>query len=135
VRVEEYAYYVNKLRQNIGLETWIWRKIVTSQTAHTKYKQPPYATEWNPPWKFSAYATDKGTSICQTVMSHFWELLYILWNPITKKFAKNERWLSFYRNMCSFSLELVKFQAKQNGTYRVCWKRLTGRTRFSGSER
>jgi len=30
---------------------------VTSQSAHTKYKWPPYATEWNPPWKFSAYAT------------------------------------------------------------------------------
>jgi len=29
VRVEEYAYYVNKLRQNVGLETWIWRQIVT----------------------------------------------------------------------------------------------------------
>jgi len=38
VRVEEYAYYVNKLRQNAGLETWIWRQIVTSQKAHTKYK-------------------------------------------------------------------------------------------------
>jgi len=32
---------------------------MTSQTAHTKYKWPPYATEWKPlPWKFSAYATD-----------------------------------------------------------------------------
>jgi len=30
---------------------------VTSQTAHNKYKWLPYATEWNPPWKFSAYAT------------------------------------------------------------------------------
>jgi len=57
VRVDEYAYYVNKLRQNVGMETWIWRQIVTSQTAHTKYKWPPYATEWKPPWKFSAYAT------------------------------------------------------------------------------
>jgi len=53
VREEEYAYYVNKLR----LKTWIRRQIVTSQTAHTKYKWPPYATEWKPPWKFSAYAT------------------------------------------------------------------------------
>jgi len=53
VWVEEYAYYVNKLR----LRTWIWRQIVTSQTAHTKYKWPPSATEWNTPWKFSAYAT------------------------------------------------------------------------------
>ena len=44
VRVEEYAYYVNKLR----LKTWIWLQIVTSQRAHTKYKWPPYATEWNP---------------------------------------------------------------------------------------
>ena len=34
----EYAYCVKKLRQNFGLETWIWRQIVTSQTAHTKYK-------------------------------------------------------------------------------------------------
>jgi len=57
VRVEEYAYYVNKLRQNVGLDTWIWRQIVTPQIAHTKYKWPPYATEWTPPWKFSAYAT------------------------------------------------------------------------------
>jgi len=30
---------------------------VTSQTARTKYKWPPYAVEWTPPWKFSAYAT------------------------------------------------------------------------------
>jgi len=49
VRVDEYAYCVNKPRQNAGLETCIWLEIVTSQTAHTKYKWPPYATEWNPP--------------------------------------------------------------------------------------
>jgi len=48
VHVEESAYCVKKLRQNVGLETWIWRQNVTSQTAHTKYKWPPYATEWNP---------------------------------------------------------------------------------------
>jgi len=59
VRVEEYADYVNKFLQNVGLETWIWRQIVTSQRAHTKYKWPPHATEWNPPWKRSVYATDQ----------------------------------------------------------------------------
>jgi len=48
VRVEEYAYYVNKLRQNVGLEICIWRQIMPSQTAHTKYKWSPYATEWKP---------------------------------------------------------------------------------------
>ena len=31
VNVEKYAYHVNKLRQNVGLETWKWRQIVTSQ--------------------------------------------------------------------------------------------------------
>ena len=41
-------HIVNKLRQNVGLETWISRQIVLSQTAHTKYKWPPYATEWTP---------------------------------------------------------------------------------------
>jgi len=51
-------YYVNKLRQNVGLETWKWRQVVTSQAAQTKYKWSPY----DPypkilPWKFSAYAT------------------------------------------------------------------------------
>jgi len=61
VDVEKYAYYVNKLRRNVGLETWLWRQIVTSQTAHTKYKWPPYANEWSPPGKFSAYATDGST--------------------------------------------------------------------------
>jgi len=40
---------VNKLRQNVGLETGLWRQIVTSQTAHTKYKWLPYATEWKKP--------------------------------------------------------------------------------------
>ena len=57
VRVEEYAYDVNKLRQNVSLETWICHQIVTSQRPHNTNKWPPYATEWNPPWKFSAYAT------------------------------------------------------------------------------
>jgi len=49
VRSEEYAYYVHKLRQNVGLETWIWRQIVTSQTGDTKDEWPPNATEWTPP--------------------------------------------------------------------------------------
>jgi len=35
-------------RQNVGLETG-WRQIGTSQTAHTKYKWLPYATEWTTP--------------------------------------------------------------------------------------
>jgi len=43
-------------------KTLVWKQdydvILTSQTAHTKYKWLPYATEWNPPWKVSAYATD-----------------------------------------------------------------------------
>jgi len=44
VRVEEYAHYVKKFPQNVGLVTWIWRQIVTSQTVHTKYKWPLQAT-------------------------------------------------------------------------------------------
>ena len=52
MREEEYAHYGHKLRQNVGLETLIWRPIVTSQTAHTKYKWPPFTTEWNPQEKF-----------------------------------------------------------------------------------
>ena len=51
VDVEKYAYYVNKLRQNVGLETWMCCQIVTSQTAHTKNKWPPYAAEWTTPMK------------------------------------------------------------------------------------
>jgi len=30
---------------------------MTSQRPHTTNKWPPYATEWTPSWKFSAYAT------------------------------------------------------------------------------
>ena len=47
VCAEEYLHNVNNLRPNVGLETWIWRQIVTSQTTYIKYKWPPYATEWN----------------------------------------------------------------------------------------
>jgi len=47
VGVEEYAYYLNKLLPKYYVFG-----------AHTKYKWPPYATEWkSSPWKFSAYAT------------------------------------------------------------------------------
>jgi len=38
VRVEEYAFCLNKLHQNVCWETLIQREIVTSQIAHTKYK-------------------------------------------------------------------------------------------------
>jgi len=37
VDVEKYAYDFNRPRQNVGLETWLWRQTVMSQTAHPKY--------------------------------------------------------------------------------------------------
>ena len=74
VRVEEYAYYVSKLH----LKTQIWRQAVTSQKAHTKYKWPPYATEWTPPWKFSAYATACVSTICLVSVILQWFLLSTL---------------------------------------------------------
>ena len=39
VRVEEYAYCVNKLRQNVGWETWIWRH--TQWTPNTNNHHTP----------------------------------------------------------------------------------------------
>ena len=68
------SLFVNKLR----LKTWICRQIVTSQTAHTKYKWPPSATEGTPPqWKFSVYATaqqifHRRTSMSFYNVSHFY---------------------------------------------------------------
>jgi len=38
VHVEKYAYYVNKLHQNVGLEILLQRQDVTSQPAQTNYK-------------------------------------------------------------------------------------------------
>ena len=70
VDVEKYAFYVNKLRQNVGLETGKWRQIVTSQTAHTKYKWPPYDPEPNPPMKIFCVrhccllSIDEGITVC-----------------------------------------------------------------------
>ena len=49
VDVEKCSYYVNKLRQNVGLEACKWRQIVTSQTAHTKYKWLPMTLNQTPP--------------------------------------------------------------------------------------
>jgi len=58
----------NKLRQNVGLETWLWRQIATLQTTYTKYKCTPYATEWNAlPWKVSAYVTVTETKMAGKV--------------------------------------------------------------------
>jgi len=53
VLVEEYTHYVNKLHQIVGLEICVWCQIVTNNTHQSQW--PPHATEWNPPWKFSAY--------------------------------------------------------------------------------
>jgi len=39
---------------------------VTSQRAHTKWKWPPYVTEWNLPLKISAYATGPKQSFIST---------------------------------------------------------------------
>jgi len=86
VDVEKYAYNVNKLCQKVGLETWIWRQIVTSQRAHTKYKWPPCA--WmKPPMKifcvrhwtcwppransFNFYFVLCAVNSCSTSLVHF----------------------------------------------------------------
>ena len=71
VRVEEHANYVNKLRQNVGLETWIRRQIVTSQTTHTNTNdQNMPLNETSPPWKFSAYVT-----ACLNIQDSLWRSL------------------------------------------------------------
>ena len=61
VHIEEYAYYVNKFRQNVGLETWIWRQIVTSKTAHTNTNDHHMPLMETTPWKISAHVTDIAT--------------------------------------------------------------------------
>jgi len=66
--VEEYTYYVNKLRQKVGLETWVWRQIVTSQTANTKYKWPPHAAEWNPYEDFLRTPLNAVVEVCCSVV-------------------------------------------------------------------
>ena len=57
VDVEKYACYVNKLRQNVGLETEndvkLWR-----HKERTPNTNDHHMTLNEPPWKFSAYATD-----------------------------------------------------------------------------
>jgi len=50
-------YYVNKLRQNVGLETWKWRQIVTSQTAHQIQMTSIWPWTKTPSRTLSAYAT------------------------------------------------------------------------------
>ena len=60
VRVEEYAYYVNKLHQNVGLETSIRRQIVTSETERTQIINGHHMPlNENAPGKVSAHATAK----------------------------------------------------------------------------
>ena len=81
VDVEKYAYYVNKLHQNVGLETWKWRQIVTSQTAHTKYKWSPYDPQPKPPpWKFSVYATVSENVLYFKVVTKSYLLKVCLWS-------------------------------------------------------
>jgi len=46
-----------KLRQNVGLENMnTTSNYDVTNNAH-QTQMIPYATEWKPPWKFSAYAT------------------------------------------------------------------------------
>ena len=84
VCVEEYAYYVNKLR----LKTWIWRQIVTSQQRTPNTNDHPVPLNEPPPWKFSAYATAV--------------LCYGAWSLSQPKYS-----LIFFCFFCNFSAILI----------------------------
>jgi len=62
--------YVNKLRLNVGLETWKWRQIVTSQTAHTKYKWLPHDAETNPSMKIFCAHHWMWSKLCKCATEH-----------------------------------------------------------------
>ena len=63
VRVDEYAYDVNKLRQNVGLETWITSNCDITNSAHQI--QLSTMNNWlNPPMKSSVDVT----STCRLVL-------------------------------------------------------------------
>ena len=56
----------------VGLETWLWRQIVTSETAHTKYKWPPYAIEWIPPMKIFCIRHWRYVSVLSNIIPRYW---------------------------------------------------------------
>ena len=57
VDVEKYAYYINKLRQNVCLERWLWRQIWRHKQRTPNTNDHHVTLNENPPCKFSAYAT------------------------------------------------------------------------------
>ena len=69
--VEKYAYYFNRIRQSVGLETWKWRQVVTLQTAHTKYIWPLYDPQPKHP--------HESTPLPMTTRTEF-IVLKVLWN-------------------------------------------------------
>jgi len=60
VRVDQYAYYAKKRRQNVGLETYdikLWRHKQRTSNKNDHHTPPNV----KPPWKISAYATVRST--------------------------------------------------------------------------
>jgi len=67
VRVEEYAYYVNKFRQNVGLETWLWRDVKlwrhkqwtpNTNAHHTPLNETPHENFLRTPLSSGFYRCD-----------------------------------------------------------------------------
>jgi len=131
VRVKEYVYYVKKLRQNIGSETWIRRQIVTSQTAYTKCKWPPHATEWNSRHEdflrtpLIAILPTKRlqllSHICRKEEHIFLELLiYNLWRIMpAKKTANNKHPYALQANHV-YSVALLQVKLRFNNWQKHC---------------
>jgi len=57
VRVEESAYYVNKLRQIL-----VWKDECDVTKSEQQIQMTTICHWYNPPWKFSAYATATGAA-------------------------------------------------------------------------
>ena len=59
-----------KLNQNIGLENInMTSNYDVTNNAH-QIQMTPYATEWKPPWKFSAYAIHAGGGLKMILFCH-----------------------------------------------------------------
>ena len=109
----------HELRINVGLETGLWRHIVTSQTAHNKYKWIPYATEWTPPMKiFCVRHWSRVSHRSQTTSASREEIGKILWRkPWAFLKRKNTRWrevISLLKGkvLCTAAESLVKPAAR-----------------------
>ena len=107
VRVEEYAYYVKKHRQDVGLETWIWRQTVTYKLRGARVEEIAHYIK-----KLRQNVGLETWTWCQSVTSQIADTKYT-WPPYTTEWTPPWEFSAYATAQDKSCKEIINEQDKE----------------------